>query len=137
MADYAGTAGNAAGDYVPGVCNIGKSETGKRYALAAAGFVIAAGYVLAAGPLGLSHLALVLAFIPLVIAFEGLYQGYFHFCAGFAARRMFDLSGSGGGMGKVADEDAHNQDMEKAKQIHAYSIVSAIVATAIIYAAMA
>ncbi|HQT44626.1 MAG TPA: hypothetical protein PLO51_01490 [Candidatus Micrarchaeota archaeon] len=119
--------------YVPGVCNIGKKETRKRYALAAIGLVVTAAFALVVNALALPKLYLLLAFIPLFLTFEGFYQGYFHFCAGFAARRIFDFSGSGGGRGNVADEEAHRQDMEKAKKIHLYTIITSAIITAIIY----
>ncbi len=121
------------GKYIPGVCNIGKKETRKRYAMAVIGLVVTLAFALAVDSLAWPKLYLLFAFIPLFLTSEGFYQGYFHFCAGFAARKIFDFSGSGGGRGDVADEEAHRQDMEKAKMIHKYSIATSIIITAIIY----
>ena len=120
-------------EYQPGVCNIGKNEIRKRYTLAAAGFLIAAIVTYAILALSLPKWALVFSFIILVMGFEGFYQGYFKFCAGFAAAGRYDFTGSQGSAGTVADRQAHKKDMEKARQIHIYSIGSSIVVVALIY----
>ena len=122
--------------YEPGVCNIGRNEIRKRYALAAAGFVIAAIVSYAAFALGLPRWTLLVSFIPLLMGFEGFYQGYLHFCAGFAAVGLYDFAGSGGSRSKVADAGSHRQDMKKAMRIHAYSIISGLIVAAIIYFAL-
>jgi fatty acid desaturase len=123
-------------EYAPGVCNIGKNEIRKRYALAVAAFVIAAVYSYAVLAFALPHWALLISIIPLLMGFEGFYQGYFHFCAGFAAAGRYDLSGSEDSKGQVTDAASHRKDLAKAGQIHLYSIISAIIVAAIIYLAL-
>jgi hypothetical protein len=123
-------------EYQPGVCNIGKDEINKRYAFAAAGFVIAAILLYAIFSFAITRWALVFPFIALVMGFEGFYQGYLGFCAGFAARGVYDLSGSGGSKGKVKDAKSHRIDLDKATQIHVYSVVSGVIVIAIIYLAI-
>ncbi len=120
-------------EYKPGVCNIGKNEIRKRYAFGAAGFVIAAIISYVVFLLNLSHWALAFVFIALIMGFEGIFQGYFRFCAGFAAAGKYDLTGSGDSKGQVTDPGFHKKDMKKATDIHAYSIISAIILLAIIY----
>jgi hypothetical protein len=122
--------------YTPGVCNIGKNEIRKRYALAAMGFVISAivSYVILSS--GLPRWALLSSFIPLLLGFEGFYQGHFKFCAGFAAAGVYDFTGSGGSRSKVTNPESHKSDMKMASRIHMYSIVSGIIITAIIYFAL-
>jgi hypothetical protein len=119
--------------YQPGICNIGKNEIRKRYGLAAVAFVITAIVVYAILSFNWPHWTLLISFIPLVMAFEGFYQGYFHFCAGFAAKGMYDLTGSGGSKEKVTDPGFHKEDMKKAMRIHIYSIISSLIIAAIIY----
>jgi hypothetical protein len=119
--------------YQPGVCNIGKNERNKRYAIATGGIIITAIVVYLVLLLGWPHWALVISLIPLLIGFEGFWQGYFSFCAGFAAKGISDLSGSGGSLQKVTDAASHKKDMDKAKQIHLYAIISAVIIFAIIY----
>lgn len=70
------------------------------------------------------------------MGFEGFYQGYFKFCAGFAAASKYDFTGSGDSKGKVTDSGSHMKDMKKATDIHLYSVISAIILIAIIYFAI-
>ena len=119
--------------YQPGVCNIGKNEIRKRYALAAAGFVVSALAACLMLFYGLPRWALLITFRPLVMGFEGFFQGRQKFCAGFAAAGIYDFAGSGGSRNKVADAESHKKDMGKAMQIHMYSIISSIIVVSIIY----
>src|SRR5271157_5416815 len=119
--------------YIPGVCNIGKNEIRKRYALGLAGFVLAAVVSYCIFSLAIPKWTLVFAFVLLVMGFEGFYQGYFHFCAGFAAAGIYDFAGSGGSRKKVPNSESHRNDMMKAYGIHLYSVVSAIVVLVFIY----
>jgi hypothetical protein len=120
-------------EYTPGVCNIGMNEVRKRYTLAAASFAVTAVILYAILSSSMPHLVLLVSLIPLVIGFEGFYQGYLHFCAGFAAGGIYDFTGSGGSRNRVTDPKAHKKDMRMANKIHAYSILSALVITAVIY----
>jgi hypothetical protein len=122
--------------YEPGVCNIGRKEIRKRYALAVVGFAIAAivSYIILSSYL--PRWALLSSFIPLLVGFEGFYQGYLGFCAGFAAAGVYDFTGSGGSKSKVTDPESHKRDMKKANRIHLYSIISGMIVTAIIYFAL-
>lgn len=120
-------------EYKPGVCNIGENEIRKRYALAVIAFVVSALLVYAVVLLNLARWALLLSFIPLVMGFEGLYQGYFKFCAGFAAAGKYDFTGSGGSKSNVTDSESHKKDLQKARRIHIYSIISSIIIVVIIY----
>jgi hypothetical protein len=121
------------GSYRPGVCNIGKNEIRKRYAIGLVGLLIAGALVYVIVQLSLPTWFLVVCFFPLFLGAEGFLQGYFKFCAGFAARSIFDFSGSNNEKGKVTDKEAHDLDMRKAMGINLYSLVMAAVVTAIIY----
>jgi hypothetical protein len=123
-------------EYQPGVCNIGKNEIRKRYSLAVAGFVLAAIVSYAILTLNWPKFALILPFIILAMGFEGFYQGYFKFCAGFASRGIYDFTGSGGSRNKVTNNEYHKADVKKAMQIHIYSLISSIIVVAIIYFAL-
>ncbi len=120
-------------EYKPGVCNIGKNEIRKRYALGAAGLVIAVAlaYLLISWSMPKPYLLLI--FIPLVLAFEGFYQGYFGFCVGYATKGIFDLGGSGGGYGKVEDKKSHRTDMDRARTITIYAVLSSLLVTIVVY----
>ena len=117
-------------EYLPGACNIGKDEIRERYALAFMGFMISAVLVSSIILYHLPRWSLFVSFIPLVLGFEGFYQGHFKFCAGFAAERVYDVGGS---KKKVTDPKDHFKDMQRAKQIHIYSIISAALITVAVY----
>ncbi len=119
--------------YKPGVCNIGKNEIIKRYALGGFGVAAAIAIISLYVTFSLPRLVLLVCFIPLFLGFEGIYQGYFKFCAGFAARRIYDLTGSGGKRGVVRNSDAHREDMRKAMSINFYSLITALLLTFLIY----
>lgn len=120
-------------EYKPGVCNIGKKEIRKRYLFGAAGLVAAIllAYVIVA--FHLPKLSLIASFIFFMLGFEGLYQGHFKFCAGFASAGIYDLTGSGGKRSKVTDKESHRIDMKRAMRIHALSIISALILTIVIF----
>lgn len=120
-------------EYQPGVCNIGKNEIRKRYSLAVIGFVITAAIVSLVILSNSPRLWLLVSFISLFLGFEGFYQGYFHFCAGFASAGISDFTGSGGSKRKVNNSEFHKKDMQKAMQIHLYSFVSSVILVTIIY----
>ena len=120
-------------EYKPGVCNIGKNEIRKRYAFGAAGLALFAVLVYLLLSLSMPKIYLLSAFVPLVLAFEGIYQGYFGFCVGYASRGIYDLEGSGGGYGKVADTGSHKADMARANTITMYAVASALVVAIAVY----
>jgi len=121
--------------YRPGVCNIGKNEIRKRYAIGFVGLTIAGILAYVIAQFSLPIWSLLVCFFPLFLGAEGFLQGYFKFCAGFAARSIFDFSGSSNEKGKVTDKEAHNLDLRKAMRIHLYSSVMAAMVTTIIYLA--
>jgi hypothetical protein len=119
--------------YEPGACNIGKAEIRKRYALAVAGFLIAAAFAYAVAVSHMPRWALFFSAIPLILGFEGFYQGYLKFCAGFAAKGIYDFKGSGGERGKVKSKEEHWKDMKKAVMIHLYALISGAIVTVLVY----
>jgi hypothetical protein len=121
--------------YQPGVCNIGKNEIRKRYTIGFVGLVTTAILVFVIALFSLPTWSILVSIVPLFLGAEGFYQGYFRFCAGFAARSVFDFSGSSTEKGNVADKEAHELDMRKAMRINLYSIATAAIVTVIIYLA--
>lgn len=117
-------------EYEPGVCNIGKHEQRRRYMLGGIGLLAAVLWLLiyTRVPGGLY-----LVFLPLVLMYEGFYQGRLGFCAGFAFQGIYDTSVRGNRREEVEDEKAHKQDLIRAIQIHMYSLTSAVFTTLVIY----
>ncbi|MDY6777216.1 MAG: hypothetical protein SVU32_00995 [Candidatus Nanohaloarchaea archaeon] len=116
-------------EYDPGVCNIGPAEQRKRYILGGSGFAAAVLFILYGNLLPYQIVTHILLFTSLLAGFEGIYQGYLGFCAGFALQRVYDVSQSGDGRHRVEDEEAHRQDMQKAWRIHGYSFASSMLLT--------
>lgn len=123
-------------DYEPGVCNIGRAEKRKRYALGLLGTVavlVLTGLMFASI---ISPVAILGVFLASFIALEGLFQGLFNFCAGFASKGIYDVSEDGGNRKQVEDETARKKDKIRAVQIHLYSLTGTLTVTAIIYLAI-
>lgn len=120
-------------EYRSGVCNIGRNQVLLRYAMGAVGFAAAGLYLYWFLGSGLSRVFVLVAFFPLLVGFEGLYQGRTGFCAAFGVMGVYDFRGSGGGRGRVESEDAHRRDRQRALKIHLYSGISAAVLTAAAY----
>lgn len=120
-------------NYSAGACNIGRKEIRRRYALGAIGFIMAALFAYSLYLLHAPAWTYLFSIVPFVIGFEGFYQGYLHFCAGFAAMGVYDLTGSGGKAGKVTNGKDHKKDLSEAAKINGYSIASAAVAAFIVF----
>lgn len=120
--------------YEPGTCNIGRNETRKRAAmgtgslLAGLAFLFYAVFVAdwpATYALG--------SFVFFFGAATGFVQAKARFCAGFGVLGRYDLSGSGGGDGRVDAADALARDRRRALEILGYAFVAAVVATLAAY----
>ena len=120
-------------EYVPGECNIGKAETRKRYKFGIELFIVSIIFISLALYFDWSDWMLLISFLPLILGFEGLYQGKLSFCASFANKGMYDVSVNGNNKVNIIDEDYHKKDLKTARRIHIYSAVSAAIITIIIY----
>ena len=87
-------------DYSPGVCNIGPAEIARRRM---------------AGHLGL------LASVVVLVSASGYLQAWFHFCAGFGSRGVYNF-GPVGTVQEVVDPAARARDRARSMQIGVGSI---------------
>ncbi|QDX40243.1 hypothetical protein [Salarchaeum sp. JOR-1] len=120
-------------EYQPGVCNIGQGERRKRYAFGVAGFVLAAAAFGTVYVLALPAVWTLTAIVPLFAGFEGVLQGVRGFCAGFAAKGIYDVSDGGNARREVGDDAARRADRRTAVRIHVQSLVGAVVTGAALY----
>jgi len=116
-----------AGEYQPGVCNIGPAEIRRRrqigyLGLAAAG-ALAAVLLLIDAP-AWTRLAIAL---PVAGALSGFIQARLRFCAGFAMSGLQNM-GELGDQVQVEDSAARAVDRRKAMLIHGASIVGGLAA---------
>ncbi len=115
--------------YIPGVCNIDAGGRRKRaiFGIIVLVISIALWYYLQTLSVNLWQLFVV---IPLWLGFNGIWQARFSFCVGNASRHQYEINGK---IEKVTDKDQIAQDKKKAMQINIYSIVSAILLTAVLF----
>lgn len=104
-------------EYKPGVCNIGTEQRRARRLSSIGSFGIAVAIVLAVA-LGVVPTAALWATAPFVFGgWLGFLQDYYNFCVAFGALARYDLSGSGGAAGSVAEREAVQADRKRALTI--------------------
>ena len=103
--------------YQPGVCNIGADQRRARRLSGIGSFGIAVA-------LGVVPRTALWATVPFVFGgWLGLVQDYYSFCVAFSALARYDLSGSGGSTGSIADREAVRADRKRALAILGLSVV--------------
>ncbi len=118
--------------YIPGVCNIGRSEIKMRRL---AGWVGLAITIILYGSfvyLGVPRIWLLIIFIPSAMAAIGFLQAHMHFCANFGMRGVFNF-GEVGNIDTVEQAEFRAADRRKAMQIIAYSVIAGIAAAVVAY----
>lgn len=117
-------------EYQPGVCNIGAEQRRARRLSGVGSFGIAAAVVLAVA-LDVLPANTLWATAPFVFGgWVGLVQDYYGFCVAFGALARYDLSGSGGTAGSVAEREAVAADRKRAVTILVVAAALAAVTTA-------
>ena len=119
--------------YQHGVCNLGKNEINKRYFAGVVGF--GATIILTIGLYYFNILmpySVIIYFIPLLIGFTGLFQAQNKFCVMFAARGIYNFTGTADDKGKVINLEDHKLDLVKAKKINIQSAILSVVVTIVI-----
>lgn len=121
-------------EYEPGVCNIGEAEQRKRYGLGALAALATLALVVAVVAFSLPAWYLFASVAPLVGVAEGFFQARFNFCAGFAMAGVYDVSSDGADRREVTSESDRRADTKRARQIHLYSVATAVAGAVVIYA---
>ncbi|MCZ7381016.1 MAG: hypothetical protein O8C64_05535 [Candidatus Methanoperedens sp.] len=118
--------------YIPGVCNIGRSEIKMRKLAGWVGLVIT---IILYGSLvyfGVPRIWRLIIFIPSAMAAIGFLQARMHFCANFGMRGIFNF-GEIGNKDTVEQAEFRAADRRKAMQIISYSVIAGIAAAVIAY----
>lgn len=114
-------------EYVPGVCNIGPAEIARRKRAGwiglAATVVLWVLFVFFDVP-PLWRLTL---FLPAMSAASGFLQAYFHFCANFGMRGVYNVIKPAGQTESIKQKEFRKKDRQKAFQIIFYSAVIGLV----------
>jgi len=121
-------------EYQPGVCNIGATQRRARRLSGIGSFGIVVAIVLAVA-LGTLPANVLPATAPFIFGgWVGLLQDHYQFCAAFGALARYDLSGSGGTAGSVAEREAVRADRKRALKILGIAAVLTAVTTALVVA---
>jgi len=118
--------------YIPGVCNIGRSEIKMRRFAGWVGLVITIILYGSLVYLGVPRIWRLIIFIPSALAAIGFLQARMHFCANFGMRGIFNF-GEIGNTDTVDQAEFRAADRRKAMQIIAYSVIAGIAAAVIAY----
>jgi hypothetical protein len=118
--------------YIPGVCNIGRSEINMRKLAGRVGLVIMIILYGSLVYLGAPRIWRLIIFIPSALAAIGFLQARMHFCANFGMRGIFNF-GEIGNTDTVDQAEFRAADRRKAMRIIAYSVIAGIVVAGIAY----
>lgn len=114
--------------YTPGVCNIGPEEIARRRNVGWIGFLVAAVLFALLYWTRVDAWWRLFIFFPALLSASGFLQAYFHFCAGFAKRGVFNF----GPLGKtqtITDEASKAKDRSRGNKIMLYAaLIGAAVA---------
>jgi hypothetical protein len=113
--------------YIPGVCNIGRTETKRRAQAGWIGLIVA---IILYGSLvyfGLPRVLRLILFFPAMMAAVGFLQARMHFCAYFGMRGVFNFSNEIGKIETVEEEDFRAMDKKRAHRIIIYSVIIGII----------
>jgi hypothetical protein len=121
----------ASNEYVPGVCNIGPAEIGKRRQ---AGWVGLAATIVLWGLFWILRVPgpwRLFLFVPAAMGASGFLQAALHFCAGFGSRGVYNFRSEVGKTDTVDQAEFRRKDRMKANQIGLLSgLIGIIVALA-------
>jgi hypothetical protein len=113
--------------YIPGVCNIGRSEINRRTQAGWIGLFVAIIFYGSLVYLGLPRVLRLILFFPAMMAAVGFLQARMHFCAYFGMRGVFNLSDEIGKVETVEELEFRAMDKKKAQQIIIYSMIIGII----------
>lgn len=118
-------------DYSPGVCNIGPAEIARRRMAGHIGLLVTAAGLAALVVTGAPPWTRLILVLPAGASASGYLQAWFHFCAGFGSRGVYNF-GPVGTVSEVAAPEARARDRAKSIRIGvaalAIGIVVAVVA---------
>lgn len=118
-------------DYIPGVCNIGRSERKRRLLFGWAGVAISVALWGALAAIGAARAWRLLLVFPATIAALGFIQYRSRFCAAYGLGGVFSLGPKAGATESVEQAEFRRQDRRKAAVVVAGSLViGGLVATA-------
>jgi hypothetical protein len=119
--------------YIPGVCNIGPDEISRRKQAGLMSFVIAALLLLFFILFHIPSVYRVIIFFPATLSAVGYLQAYFHFCAAFGLKGVYNILKPAGQTETILQKEFRKKDQQKAIKIIVLSIFIGVILTGIIY----
>lgn len=120
-------------EYIPGVCNIGPLEIARRKQAGWVGVFASAAVLLLLILTHIPPLYRLIIFLPATLAATGFLQAYFHFCAGFGFKGVYNLMKPVGVTETVEQEAFRKKDRQKAGQIMLLSSLIGLAVAILIY----
>ena len=112
--------------YSPGVCNIGPAEIARRRMAGHLGLAVTMVVFAALVVVGAPHWTRLVLVLPAGGAASGDLQAWFHFCAGFGSRGIYNF-GPLGTVQEVADPQARARDRAQSMRIGLGSVAIGVV----------
>lgn len=112
--------------YSPGVCNIGPAEIARRRMAGHLGLAVTVVVFAALVVVGAPHWTRLVLALPAGASASGYLQAWFHFCAGFGSRGIYNF-GPLGTVQEVADPQARARDRAKSMRIGLGSLAIGVV----------
>ena len=113
--------------YVPGVCNIGPAEIRQRRRFGHVGLIVTVVLFVALVFIHAPAIARLLLIVPAGASATGYLQAYFHFCAGFGSRGVFNFGDAVGDVTVVDDAGARARDRRRSLEIGLASLAIGLV----------
>jgi hypothetical protein len=114
------------GAYQPGVCNIGQAEIRRRRRSGHASLIVSIVVMAVLVAAGAPHWTRLLLVLTAAGSASGYLQAWFHFCAGFGSRGVYNF-GRLGTVQAVADADARTRDRRRSVEIGLASLAIGLV----------
>lgn len=120
-------------EYTPGVCNIGPGEIARRKKAGWFGVGISALLLLVFILFPVPPLYRLIIFLPVTSAASGFLQAYFHFCAGFGFKGVYNVLKPVGQTETVQQIEFRKRDRQKALQITGLAMLIGSIVAGIVY----
>jgi len=119
--------------YIPGTCNLGKSEIRRRQLVGLVGLFFSASSLIGLISENADPIARLGIFLPLMVASVGYVQSRSKFCLAYGFAGTFNL-GTLGDITRVSDAKDRDADRKTALRILGKSFLLAAIATGVVYA---
>ena len=112
--------------YIPGVCNIGKVEIGRRMTIGWITLVLSLILLVAFGYVHIYRMWYLVLFFPVTLSVLQFLQAFLHFCVYFGIKGIFNFSSKFAQTESVSQQEFRKLDQSRAWGIIMYSSVAGL-----------